>query len=73
MLYTEIFTTACVKYGKEFTWELKETLLGFQGHECADKIIKVLELPVTRDEFMKECIQISEVLFSNVQLMPGNI
>ncbi|CAB3233429.1 unnamed protein product [Arctia plantaginis] len=71
VLYTEIFTTACDKYGKKFTWELKETLLGFQGHECADKIIKVLELPVTRDEFMKECSQLSEVVFSNVQLMPG--
>ncbi|XP_028176665.1 pseudouridine-5'-phosphatase-like [Ostrinia furnacalis] len=71
ILYTESFTRVCAKYGKEFTWELKSTLLGFQGHECAEKITKTLNLPITKEEFMNECSKINEVLFPNVQLMPG--
>ncbi|KAM3961190.1 pseudouridine-5'-phosphatase-like [Aphomia sociella] len=70
-LYTEAFTTVCAKYDKTFTWELKSTLLGFQGHECADKIVKTLDLPITKEEFMKECFKVYEVLFPKVQLMPG--
>ncbi|XP_059051816.1 pseudouridine-5'-phosphatase-like [Achroia grisella] len=70
-LYTEAFTTVCAKYDKKFTWELKASLLGFQGSECADKIIKTLSLPISREEFMKECFKIYEVLFPKVQLMPG--
>lgn len=70
-LYTEAFETICAKYGKTFTWELKASLLGFQGYECADKIIKELSLPLTREEFMKECQTIYEKVFKNVELMPG--
>lgn len=71
VLYTETFTRVCAKYGKTFTWEHKASLLGFQGHECANLIVKTLELPITPDQFMKECGQIYEVLFPNVKLMPG--
>ncbi|XP_049884946.1 pseudouridine-5'-phosphatase-like [Pectinophora gossypiella] len=70
-LYTEAFTTVCAKYGKTFTWELKASLLGFQGQECADKIIEVLQLPLTRNEFLNECQKEYEVLFPTVKLMPG--
>lgn len=73
ILYTETFTTVCAKYGKTFTWEIKASLLGFQGHECAEKIVKELDLPITKDEFQKECFELYEVLFPNVQLMPGKI
>ncbi|XP_013186141.2 pseudouridine-5'-phosphatase-like [Amyelois transitella] len=70
-MYTETFSTVCSKYEKEFTWELKSSILGFQGQECADKIIAALDLPITREEFMAECHKINEVLFPKVQLMPG--
>lgn len=71
ILYTEAFTGVCAKYGKTFTWEIKASLLGFQGHECAEKIIKTLDLPITKEEFMKESFEYYEVLFPKVQLMPG--
>ncbi|KAG6456126.1 hypothetical protein O3G_MSEX009580 [Manduca sexta] len=70
-LYTESFSRVCAKYGKVFTWDLKSKLLGFQGQECADIIIKTLELPVTREQFMKECSQVNQEVFTNVELMPG--
>ena len=73
ILYTEAFTAVCAKYGKSFTWDLKASLLGFQGHECAEKIINTLELPITKDDFMKESFEYYEVLFPKVQLMPGKI
>lgn len=73
VLYTEAFTRVSAKYGKEFTWELKSSLLGFQGQECADKIIDKLDLPITREEFMSQCGDEYEQLFPNVKLMPGNI
>ncbi|CAD0204827.1 unnamed protein product [Chrysodeixis includens] len=71
ILYTEAFATICARYGKTFTWEIKASLLGFQGHECAEKIIKELELPISKDQFQKESSELYEVLFPNVQLMPG--
>ncbi|XP_053615768.1 pseudouridine-5'-phosphatase-like [Plodia interpunctella] len=71
VLYTETFSTVCAKYGKNFTWELKSKILGFQGQECADKIITALDLPITRETFMAECQAVNEVLFPKVQLMPG--
>ncbi|GBP36165.1 Pseudouridine-5'-phosphatase [Eumeta japonica] len=69
--YTQAFSTVCAKYGKKFTWALKASLLGFQGRECADKIISALELPITREEFMTEASKEYEILFPHVQLMPG--
>ncbi|CAG9793264.1 unnamed protein product [Diatraea saccharalis] len=71
IIYTEAFTTVCAKYGKVFTWELKSSLLGFQGPECAEKIIKTLELPITKEEFIAECWKLYTALFPNVKVMPG--
>ncbi|KAL4702714.1 hypothetical protein ACJJTC_011579 [Scirpophaga incertulas] len=71
IIYTEAFSTVCAKYGKIFTWELKSTLLGYQGPECAEKIIRALDLPVSKEEFSEECWEIYEILFPKVQLMPG--
>lgn len=70
-LYTEAFTKVCGQFGKTFTWELKSSLLGFQGHECAEKIIQSLELPITRDVFMSLAMKEYEVLFPTVELLPG--
>ncbi|XP_068619731.1 pseudouridine-5'-phosphatase-like [Battus philenor] len=70
-LYTEAFTKVCAKFDKEFTWELKKTILGFQGPECAEKIIKTLGLPINAEAFMAECRKEYDVLFQKVQLMPG--
>lgn len=70
-LYTYAFTKVCAQYGKEFTWEMKASLLGFQGQECANKIIRELNIPLTENEFMQECNKIYEAVFPNVKLMPG--
>lgn len=71
-LYTEAFSKVCAKYDKTFTWEIKSTLLGFQGHECAEKIIKALNIPITVEEFMSDCQKANQEVFTNVQLMPGD-
>lgn len=70
-LYTEAFETVCAKYGKTFTWEIKSSILGFQGQECATKIITALDLPLTKEEFMAECQKEYEIVFQYVKLMPG--
>ncbi|XP_023951393.2 pseudouridine-5'-phosphatase [Bicyclus anynana] len=70
-LYTEAFERVCAKYGKCFTWEIKSSILGFQGHECASKIINALDLPLTKEEFMGECQKVYEIVFQHVHLMPG--
>lgn len=61
----------CGEYGKEFTWELNESLLGRQYKECANKIIDELNIPVTENEFMQECDKIYETVFPSVKLIPG--
>lgn len=47
--------------------------MGFQGHECAEKIINALNLPITIEEFMKQSQKVNEEVFTNVQLMPGDV
>ncbi|CAF4920556.1 unnamed protein product [Pieris macdunnoughi] len=71
IFYTQAFTNVCAMYGKTFTWELKKSLLGFQGRECAEKIVETLDLPLTKSDFVRECQKHYEVLFPNVALMPG--
>lgn len=65
------FQNVISKYGKDYTWDMKVQLMGKQGQECAEIIVKALELPLTPNEFISETKKHFEVLFPNVDLMPG--
>ncbi|XP_026332384.1 pseudouridine-5'-phosphatase-like isoform X2 [Hyposmocoma kahamanoa] len=50
---------------------MKASLLGLRGQECANKIIRELNIPLTEKEFTQECNKIYEAVFPSVKLMPG--
>ncbi|XP_045779321.1 pseudouridine-5'-phosphatase-like [Maniola jurtina] len=70
-LYTVAFQNIVSRYGKNYTFDLKLTLMGCQSKETAELIISALELPMTPEEFIKESKEQFEVLFPDSELMPG--
>lgn len=52
---------------------MKASLLGRRGQECANKITRELNIPLTENEFLQECNKIYEAVFPSVKLMPGTL
>lgn len=70
-LYTVAFQNIVSKYGKNYTYELKVSLMGSQAHETADTIIKALDLPLSRDEFLDISKKEFAALFPSTEVLPG--
>lgn len=45
--------------------------MGLQAHETADNIISILDLPLTREQFMAATKKQFEVLFPDSKVLPG--
>lgn len=70
-LYTEITQKIVSKYGKQFTWEIKSQQMGKKETEAAKIIINALDLPLTVDEYLDTAHQQQEILFPEVDFLPG--
>ncbi|KAI8437611.1 hypothetical protein MSG28_011876 [Choristoneura fumiferana] len=70
-LYTVAFQNIVSKFGKNYTYELKVSLMGSQAHETADRIIKALDLPLSRDEFVDISKKEFADLFPTTEVLPG--
>ncbi|XP_076753497.1 pseudouridine-5'-phosphatase isoform X2 [Xylocopa sonorina] len=70
-LYTEAFNRITRHYGKEFTWEHKAKIMGFQTTAVAQAVIDMLSLPMTIEDFQTEVVKAYEELFPTAILMPG--
>ncbi|KAM3961241.1 pseudouridine-5'-phosphatase-like [Aphomia sociella] len=70
-LYTIGFQKVASRYGKEFTFSLKNKIMGQQSKEFAGIIISELDLPITVDEFLSETHDIFNLLFPQCRVMPG--
>ncbi|XP_007907443.1 pseudouridine-5'-phosphatase [Callorhinchus milii] len=70
-LYFIVFQEICDRYGKSFTWEVKALMMGRNATEGSKIICESLEMPLTPDEFLKECFLIQKKIFPSVELMPG--
>ncbi|CAO1372214.1 unnamed protein product [Diamesa tonsa] len=58
-------------YGKEFSWDVKVTLMGLQRENFSKKIVEIYELPMTWQEY-SELVQIQiDLLMEDCQLCPG--
>ncbi|XP_077258938.1 pseudouridine-5'-phosphatase [Temnothorax americanus] len=72
-LYTKAFNRITNRYGKEFTWEHKAQIMGSKSKDVAVYIVKMLELPLTSDEFRQEITGIYQELFPRTNPMPGAV
>lgn len=72
-LYTVAFQNILSRFGTDYTFELKQKLMGLQSLETAKTIIKELDLPMTVEEFLEESNKEFEKLFPDTQVLPGTL
>lgn len=72
-MYTSVFDTITSRYGKKYSWELRQKVMGKTFGEGAKMIIEELNMPITVDEFQKECATLFEDELPNAKVLPGKI
>lgn len=70
-LYTQAYNSITLQYGKEYTWEHKAKIMGFQCNEASEAVVQMLDLPLTGEEFVEKLNSIYEKVFPSCNLMPG--
>lgn len=70
-IYTEITQSIADRYGKTYTWELKQTLMGFTGQDAAKKLVEGIGLPISPEDYIKESHILYNENFPKANLLPG--
>ncbi|XP_059486649.1 pseudouridine-5'-phosphatase [Neocloeon triangulifer] len=70
-IYTQITQMISDRFGKAYTWELKQSLMGFTGKDAAQKLVEGIGLPITPEEYIKESHVLYDQYFPTANLLPG--
>lgn len=71
-LYTKATQNVVGKYGKTYDWSIKSRIMGLTGAEAAEKIVELLNLPLTPEEYFKLAHDEYAIIMPEAQVMPGN-
>ena len=70
-IYTEIYDRVAKAHGGECTWEMKAQLMGRPGKELNPLAVKLMNLPISAEQFYQEQQIHKEELFPSVNVLPG--
>lgn len=70
-LYTEAAQNIVQKYGKTFDWSTREQIMGLTGVERSKKIVELLKLPISWEEYYDLALKQHKILLPKSKLMPG--
>ncbi|OWA52055.1 Pseudouridine-5'-phosphatase [Hypsibius exemplaris] len=73
IFYTQILMEYAARFGKEFTWELKQQQMGRKEHESAQLAIDYLGLPITAEEYCRHVREELTRLLPTSQFLPGAV
>ena len=73
---TEILYTNCTqrildRYGKQFTWDIKQRMMGRKALEAASILLAHTGVPLTPEEFHSELYSTLNSIFPEAKLMTG--
>lgn len=72
-LYTIATQQIVSQYGKDYTWDIKTTVMGFVGRDVAVALVEKMELPMTPDEYLVATSEVLCKLFPTCKLLPGQL
>lgn len=72
-IYTLATQQIVSQYGKNYTWELKQRVMGYIGRDVAMAIVEALELPITPEEYIQSVQEVLAEMFPKSNLLQGQI
>ena len=70
-IYEEIIQKVVSNYGKTYTWELAQKLMGRPRRAFAERIVELMDLPISPAEFLDAIQSHSDEMLADANLMPG--
>ncbi|KAF5275567.1 hypothetical protein FQA39_LY06679 [Lamprigera yunnana] len=70
-IYTEATNNVVRQFGKQFTWDIKCQIMGLTGEEAAKQIVKLLDLPITWEEYYRLAHEQYRLLMPHAKFMSG--
>ena len=70
-LYTIATQQVVSQFGKDYTWDIKTTVMGFIGRDVAVALVDKMDLPMTPDEYLASTSILLEQLFPTCRFLPG--
>ena len=71
-IYYDIIFELCAKYGKVYTKEIKEKMMGISDIRGCEIVVKELNLPVTPQDLAEQRKKLKFQRLCNVKVLPGN-
>lgn len=58
-------------FGKVYTWDVKQTLMGAHAHEAAKIMVKTYDLPIAWEEFAEQAKTLTTEIMGTAEFLPG--